>query len=96
MGVSAVGVSGRSLARIRNAAVALGLLGGVAFYLYGPAVTPAMHAAAVTECNELTSGNYRSYALRWVVDVRPHWLCGDRRDPAKAPVDLGWWVTPNF
>jgi hypothetical protein len=91
-----VGVSGRSLARIRNAAIGIGLVGGVAFYLYGPAVTPALHEAAATECNELTSGNYRSYALEWVVGVRPHWLCGDRRDLAKAPVDLGWWVTPRL
>lgn len=96
MGVSVIGASGRSLARIRTAAISLGLLGGALFYLYGPPVTPALHGAAATECNDLTGGNYRSYHLEWVVGSRPHWLCGNRAEPAERPVDLGWWVTPSL
>lgn len=96
MGVSATGASGRSLARLVTAGVVLGLLGAVAYYLYGPPVTPAMHSAAVSECNALTGGSYRHYRLRWVVSSTPHWLCADSRSPATPAVDLGWWVTPSF
>ena len=96
MGVSVTGASGRSLARMRTAATAVAILGGAAFYLYGPTMTPALHGAAVTECNDLTGGNYRSYRLEWVVDARPHWLCGNRAAPAEKPANLGWWVTPNL
>lgn len=96
MGVSVTGASGRSLARMRTTAVVLGVLGGSAFYLYGPAVTPALHGSAVTKCNEMTGGNYRSYQLEWVVATQPHWLCGNRSDPAEPAVDMGWWVAPSL
>jgi hypothetical protein len=96
MGVSVTGASGRSLARLGTAAAVLGVLGAAGFYVYGPPVTPAMHGAAVTQCNQLTGGNYRSYHLEWVVEVRPHWLCGNRSAPSEPPVNLGWWVTPTL
>lgn len=94
MGVSVTGASGRSLTRIRNTAIGLGLLGAVGFYLYGPVVTPAMNSAAASECNGLIGGNYRSYRLSWVVSSRPHWECSNRDRPADGAVDLGWWVPP--
>ena len=94
MGVSATGASGRSLERMRTGAIVLGTLGAAAFYFYGPAVTPAMTAAAASECNDLIGGNYRSYQLQWVVTSQPHWLCSNRFRPADDPVDMGWWVAP--
>lgn len=94
MGVSAVGAGGLSMRKIHTGLAALLALGSAAFYLYGPAVTPALHGAAARECNELVGGDYRSYSLRWVVGSRPHWVCGNRFRPAQQPVDLGWWVTP--
>lgn len=94
MGVSVTGASGRSLTRIRNVAVGLGVLGAMGFYLYGPVVTPAMNSAAASECNDLIGGNYRSYRLHWVVSSRPHWVCSNQDRPAEKPVDLGWWVAP--
>lgn len=96
MGVSVTGASGRSLARMRTAGLTLGLLGGAAFYLYGPPVTPALHGAAAAECNDLAGGNYRSYRLEWVTGTPSHWQCFDRAEPAEKPVDMGWWVTPGF
>lgn len=96
MGVSATGASGRSIARMRTGAVVLGVLAGAGLYLYGPVVAPALHAAAAAECNEVVGGNYRSYRLDWVVDVRPHWLCSNRFRPGDDPVDMGWWVAPGF
>lgn len=96
MGVSVTGASGRSLARMRTAGLTLGLLGGAAFYLYGPPVTPALHGAAAAECNDLAGGNYRSYRLEWVTGTPSHWQCFDRSEPAQKPVDMGWWVTPGF
>jgi hypothetical protein len=96
MGVSVVGASGRSLTRLATAAASLGVLGAAGFYLYGPAVTPALHGAAASECNELIGGNYRSYHLEWVVATRPHWVCSNRFKPAEDAVDMGWWVTPGF
>lgn len=96
MGVSVVGASGRSLTKMGTAAAALTILGGAGFYLYGPPVTPALHGAAMSECNELIGGNYRNYQLTWVVDTRRHWLCSDRFKPAADPVDMGWWVTPGL
>lgn len=96
MGVSVIGASGRSLARMRATAITIGLLGGLAFYAYGPAVTPALHGAAAARCNDLTGSNYRSYHLEWVAGVRPHWRCWDRSDPTAAPADMGWWVTPGI
>jgi hypothetical protein len=92
MGVSLTGSRGLSLAKIKSASAVLGVAVGVGAYLYGPAVTPVMHAAALSSCNELTGGDFRSYRLDWVVDTRPHWNCWDSRSPDKAPVNLGWWV----
>jgi hypothetical protein len=77
-------------------AVALAVFGGAGFYLYGPPVTPALQGAAMSECNELIGGNYRSYQLEWVVASRPHWLCSNRFKPAEDAVDMGWWVTPGL
>jgi len=96
MGVSVTGASGRSLAKMRSAGLALGLLGGAAFYLYGPPVTPALHGAAAAECNDLAGGNYRSYRLEWVTGMPSRWQCFDRSERAQKPVDMGWWVTPGF
>jgi hypothetical protein len=96
VGVSLVGATKSSVARLTSLLCFVGVLGGAGFYLYGPAVTPALHSAAMAECNDLTGGNYRSYSLVWVPSTRPHWLCGDRSDLEKPPVDLGWWVTPRF
>ena len=96
MGVSVTGATGNSVARLTTLFTVLGVLGGVGFYVYGPAVTPALHGAALSECNERIGGNYRSYHLEWVVETRPHWLCSNRYKPAQDPIDLGWWVTPGF
>ena len=71
-------------------------MGATAFYLYGPAVTPALSAGAAAECNELAGGNYRSYRLTWESGIRPHWTCGDASAPEAPATDLGWWVTPRF
>ena len=95
MGVSLTGSRGLSLAKIKTFSAVLGAAAGAVFYLYGPTVTPALQAAAVSECNELTGGNFRSYSLDWVVGTRPHWNCWDRSDPAEPPVNLGWWVNPT-
>jgi hypothetical protein len=96
VGVSVVGASGRSLARIGTISGVLGVFGAMALYIYGPAVTPAMHGAAMAECNDLITGNYRSYRLEWVAGTRPHWLCSNRFKPAEDPIDMGWWVSPSF
>jgi hypothetical protein len=96
MGVSLTGARGRSVTRLGTMLTTLGIVGSAAFYLYGPAVTPALNGAASAACNDMTGGNYRSYRLRWVVGTHPHWLCGDGRAPDKPPVDLGWWVTPSL
>ena len=96
MGVSATGTSSFTLARLGRASAVLGLMAAAGFYLYGPAVTPAMSAGAAAECNELAGGNYRSYRLSWVTGVRPHWLCGDASAPEAGATDLGWWVSPRF
>lgn len=96
MGVKLEGASGNSVARLTTIFSVVGVLGTAAFYLYGPAITPALHGAASAECNRLAGGNYRSYDLHWVVGTQPHWLCGDRSEPTKPAVDMGWWVTPSF
>lgn len=96
MGVKLTGDTGNSVARLTTLFTVLGVLGTLGFYFYGPTVTPALHGAASAECNRLAGGNYRSYHLSWDVGTRPHWLCGDRSEPAKDPVDMGWWVTPSF
>lgn len=75
-------------------AVALSVL-AVAFYAYGPVLTPVMHGSAVSTCNDLAGGNYRSYRLSWVVGTRPHWSCWNASDPARPAVDLGWWVSSS-
>ncbi len=95
MGVSLTGSRGLSMAKIKTFSAVTGAVAGAALYLYGPAVTPALQAAAVSECNELTGGNFRSHRLDWVVGTRPHWTCWDLRDASRDPIDLGWWVTPG-
>lgn len=92
MGVSLTGVRGPSMRTIRLVATALAGVLTMVFYLYGPAIVPVMSAAAVSNCNELAGGNFRSYRLGWVVGVRPHWECWDLSAPDEDPVDLGWWV----
>jgi hypothetical protein len=94
MGVSVTG-SRMSMASIRTLVVTAVAASGLAYYAYGPAVTPVMQAAATSSCNELTGGSFRGYHLQWVVGSRPHWSCWDRRDPAEPPMNLGWWVTPG-
>ena len=96
MGISATGAPAISMARLRTLLATVAVVGATAFYLYGPVVTPAFRAAATTECNEMTGGSYRSFDLDWVLGIRPHWSCRDRSEPADAPVDLGWWVTPTW
>ncbi len=92
MGVSVSGGTGRSMATLRTVFAVVGAASAVAFYFYGPLVTPLMHAAAVSSCNEHAGGDFRSYRLSWHVGTRPHWTCWDARDPVKPAVDLGWWV----
>lgn len=94
MGVSLTG-SRMSMASIRTMLAAVAAASGLAYYVYGPAITPVMQAAATSSCNELTGGNFRSYDLEWHVGARPHWECWDLSDPAAPPVNLGWWVTPG-
>lgn len=94
MGVSATG-SRMSMASIRAMLVAFGVAASLGFYMYGPPVTRVMHSAAVSSCNELAGGNYRSYHLEWTVLPRPHWRCWNLSEPAEPPADLGWWVTPG-
>jgi hypothetical protein len=96
MGISATGAPAISMAKLRGALASVVILGGAAFYLYGPPVTPAFRGAAMTECNEMTGGSYRSFDLDWVVGLRPRWSCGDRSEPAAARTDMGWWVTPAW
>ena len=93
MGVSLTGSSGISMSSLRSVSVVVAAALGVGFYLYGPAITPVMHAAAVSSCNELTGGNFRSYELQWVVSRRPHWNCWDQSAPGADPMDMGWWVS---
>ena len=92
MVVSLTGSRGLSMASIKWVSAVIGATASVAFYLYGPTVTPFMHAAATTTCNQMTGGNFRSYRLDWVVSAQPHWNCWDQRESAKAPRNLGWWV----
>jgi len=92
MAVSLTGSRGLSMTSIRTVSAVIGTAIDAAFYLYGPTVTPVMHAAAATTCNQMTGGNFRSYRLDWVVAARPHWNCWDQSDPAKAPRNMGWWV----
>ena len=93
MGVSASG-SDLRFTFIRRAAVAVIAIFVALCYVYGPAVSPAMHTAAVAECNDHAEGNWRSYRLSWDVGVYPHWMCGDASKPTKAAISLGWWTNP--
>ncbi|MGZ4438095.1 MAG: hypothetical protein ACXVWU_10820 [Nocardioides sp.] len=94
MGVSVTASRTISAAVIRRGAIAIAVVFATLYYLYGPAVTPAVHAAAVTKCNEYASGNYRSFRLGWVVSYQPHWTCWDASRPTKPDVSFGWWVNP--
>ena len=94
MAVSLTG-SRMSMSSIRTMLGTVAALGAIAFYLYGPVVTPVMHAAAVSGCNEITGGNFRSYELEWRIGSRPHWECWDLSEPADPPFNMGWWVTPG-
>lgn len=96
MSVRLMGETGHSLDRMRTVATAVVVVGSIWFYLYGPLMTPALHAAAASRCNELAGANYRSYRLAWVVGTHPHWLCGNAARPTARPVDLGWSVLPRF
>jgi len=92
MGVSVTGSTGWSMATIRTVSVLGGAAVGVLFYLFGPVLTPALHAAALSSCNEHTGGDFRNFSLQWVTGAAPHWNCWDTSDPARPPVDLGWWA----
>ena len=92
MAVSLTGSRGLSMTSIKTVSVVVGIAAGAAFYLYGPTVTPVLHAAATTSCNDMTGGNFRSYRLQWVVAARPHWDCSDARNPAAGSRNMGWWV----
>ena len=92
MGVSATGSTGWSMASIRTVSVLGGAAVGVLFYLFGPVLTPAMHAAALSSCNEHTGGDFRNFALQWVPGAAPHWNCWDTSNPARPAIDLGWWA----
>jgi hypothetical protein len=96
MAVSATGASGLSIRSMRALTGVVAGIAGVGFYLYGPAVTPALHAAAVAECNDITGGSYRHVRLDWVAGVTPYWQCSWSNDPGRAAVDMGWWVTPTL
>ena len=93
MGVSASGSDVR-FTMVRRAAVAVIAIFAALCYVYGPAVSPAMHTAAIAECNDHADGNWRSYRLNWDVGVYPHWMCGDASKPANAAISLGWWTNP--
>lgn len=95
MGVSATGAKSLSMFNIQLILAVIMAALGLTFYFYGPAITPVMHAAAASDCNEITGGNFRSFHLQWVSASEPHWNCWDKSDPAKDPVNLGWWVTPQ-
>ncbi len=96
MGVSATGQTGLSTRSIRSLAIVFAVLAGFAVYFYGPAVTPALRAAATSACNEYAGGNFRDYVLTWDSGPgsSPHWSCWDRSRPRENAVSLGWWVSP--
>ena len=96
MGVSATGRTGLSVTSVRSFLVVMAVLFGFGVYFYGPPLTPALRAAATEACNEYAGGNYRSYRLEWVTGTPSRWQCFDRSEPARKPVDMGWWVTPGF
>jgi len=80
------------MASIRYFSIVMGIAFALLTYLFGPLVTPLVHGAVVSTCNEMTGGNFRSYQVDWVVSIAPHWECRDRSDPEAGPVDMGWWV----
>ena len=93
MGVSASG-SDLRFTMVRRAAVAVIAIFVALCYVYGPAVSPAMHTAATAECNDHAEGNWRSFRLNWNVGVYPHWTCWDASKPMKKAISLGWWTNP--
>lgn len=93
MGVSLSGAD-LTFSTVRRLALATVALFCVFAYLYGPAVTPGLHAAAVEECNRHAQGNYRSFQLTWHVGVYPHWTCSDSSRPNADAISLGWWTDP--
>ncbi|HEX6515917.1 MAG TPA: hypothetical protein VF049_10090 [Nocardioidaceae bacterium] len=95
MGVSATGSSELPMRSLRRTLAVLAAAFAVGFYLYGPLVLPASHAAAETSCNQRVGGDFRSFRLSWEVGTRPHWLCWDASAPAKPAMNLGWWVAKS-
>lgn len=93
MGVSASG-SDRTFTTVRRLGAGVAVVFVVLAYLYGPAVSPAMHTAAIGQCNDHAEGNWRSFRLTWVVGVYPHWSCSDESAPTENAVSLGWWTSP--
>jgi hypothetical protein len=93
MAVSAVG-SNLTFDLVRRLAVGVVVIFGVLAYLYGPAASPAMHRAAISQCNDHAEGNFRSYRLSWDVGVLPHWTCWDASRPRRDAISLGWWTNP--
>ena len=63
-------------------------------YFYGPAYAPAVHNAAIAECNDYAQANWRSYRLTWEVSATPHWVCADASRPDENAISLGWWTSP--
>ncbi|HET7387272.1 MAG TPA: hypothetical protein VFJ19_11490 [Nocardioidaceae bacterium] len=94
MGISATGRPLLSLRSITYAGIVFGVLLGFVVYLYGPRLSPTLHASATKYCNEYAGGNFRDYRLSWVSGTSPHWSCWDARHPQKPAVSLGWWVNP--
>ena len=92
MGVSVTGSTGWSMTTIRAVSVLGGAVFGVLFYMFGPALTPSLHAAAMSSCNEHTGGDFRNFRIDWVLGLEPHWDCRDTADPARPAVDMGWWA----
>lgn len=93
MGVSLSG-SDLTFRTVRRTSVAVVAIFVVLAYLYGPAASPAMHDAAVAQCNDHAEGNWRSYRLSWHVGIYPHWACSDASRPGRKAVSLGWWTSP--
>ena len=96
MGVNAFGQR-ISVAALSKALVTIGVALLLFAFLYGPAVTPRMRAAAHDRCNALTGDTYRDYRLVWETTSyhslnRPHWMCFDLANPERKPINLGWWV----
>ena len=94
MGISATGTSHWSMTSLKaSIAVVVGVI-VLGFYMYGPPITPKLHAAAMDACNDHSGGNYRDFRLSWHVGVGPHWTCWDAGRPNQQAYDMGWWVSP--